>query len=373
LSQNQGTPGSGAGAASPAEAGTHAAVQAAAGYSPHGEDTGAEPGSGLSTRFEDPGVPAHVHRLTDIDRKAAKRAERQVTFLFLLSFLGTVMFVVAYFAFPLTSGSNLVYSRLFTGLGLAIALFFIGAGAVHWAKKLMPDDEVVEERHVVRSTDEERAEAAEVLRQGGEATGFGRRKMIWGSLTASLGALGIPAVVSLRDTWIRGDSPPPYEVLRTTLWKEGKRLVTDPAGLPIRPDQLVIGSVVHVLPDGLDTESAEGEVLNEKAKASVLVMRLEPEEIANAKSAEWGYNGIVAYSKICTHMGCPVALYEQQTHHLLCPCHQSTFDVTDDAKVIFGPAARSLPQLAITVDDEGYLVARQGFQEPVGPSYWERG
>ena len=81
----------------------------------------------------------------------------------------------------------------------------------------------------------------------------------------------------------------------------------------------------------------------------------------------------MAYSKICTHVGCPVGLYEQQTHHLLCPCHQSTFDVTDDCKVIFGPAHRRLPQLAISVDDEGYLIARQPFQEAVGPSFPERG
>ena len=71
-------------------------------------------------------------------------------------------------------------------------------------------------------------------------------------------------------------------------------------------------------------------------------------------------------------MGCPVALYEQQTHHLLCPCHQSTFDVADGAKVVFGPAKRPLPQLPIAVDDEGYLIAQSDFDEPVGPSYWER-
>jgi ubiquinol-cytochrome c reductase iron-sulfur subunit len=87
----------------------------------------------------------------------------------------------------------------------------------------------------------------------------------------------------------------------------------------------------------------------------------------------WDVDGIYAYSKICTHVGCPVALYEQQTHHLLCPCHQSTFDVTQYCKVIFGPAKRALPQLPITVDDEGYLVAQSDFTEPVGPSYWERG
>ncbi|MFC7587604.1 ubiquinol-cytochrome c reductase iron-sulfur subunit [Nonomuraea antimicrobica] len=81
----------------------------------------------------------------------------------------------------------------------------------------------------------------------------------------------------------------------------------------------------------------------------------------------------MAYSKICTHVGCPAALYEQNTHHILCPCHQSTFDATDGAKVIFGPAARPLPQLPITVDSEGYLIAQGDFEVPVGPSYWERG
>jgi ubiquinol-cytochrome c reductase iron-sulfur subunit len=103
------------------------------------------------------------------------------------------------------------------------------------------------------------------------------------------------------------------------------------------------------------------------------MMRLRPEQLIEAEDRkDWSYDGIVAYSKVCTHVGCPVALYEQQTHHLLCPCHQSQFDVTDAAKVIFGPAARPLPQLPITVDDEGYLVARSDFKEPVGPSFWER-
>jgi ubiquinol-cytochrome c reductase iron-sulfur subunit len=100
---------------------------------------------------------------------------------------------------------------------------------------------------------------------------------------------------------------------------------------------------------------------------------MRPEDIKSQQGPDWDYQGIVAYSKICTHVGCPIALYEQRSHHLLCPCHQSTFDLADSGQPIFGPAARRLPQLAITVDEEGYLVARQGFQEPVGPSFWERG
>ena len=110
------------------------------------------------------------------------------------------------------------------------------------------------------------------------------------------------------------------------------------------------------------------------SKAPVIVVRMEPEEIEAVEGREnWTVEGIIAYSKICTHVGCPISLYERTTHHVLCPCHQSTFDLADGANVIFGPAARPLPQLALAVDDEGYLVAQSDFDEPVGPSFWERG
>jgi ubiquinol-cytochrome c reductase iron-sulfur subunit len=81
----------------------------------------------------------------------------------------------------------------------------------------------------------------------------------------------------------------------------------------------------------------------------------------------------VAYSKICTHVGCPIGLYQKQSHQLLCPCHQSTFNVPQACRVVFGPAARALPQLPISVDSQGRFVATDGFKEPVGPSFWERG
>ena len=128
-----------------------------------------------------------------------------------------------------------------------------------------------------------------------------------------------------------------------------------------------------MIPDVSEEVRNSHEWISEKAKAIVLMVRLDPRDLKEAPDRkDWSYDGIVAYSKVCTHVGCPVALYEQQTHHLLCPCHQSTFDVADGAKVVFGPAKRPLPQLPITVDDEGYLVAQSDFHEPVGPSYWER-
>ena len=108
------------------------------------------------------------------------------------------------------------------------------------------------------------------------------------------------------------------------------RLAHDPEGTPIRAADVTLGSAVHVIPEALaELDHAEG-YLEAKAKAIVLLMRLLPEDLNETpEKADWSYDGIVAYSKVCTHVGCPVALYEQQTHHLLCPCHQSQFDVTD--------------------------------------------
>ena len=263
---------------------------------------------------------------------------------------------------------------------MAVALFSIGAGAIQWAKKLMPDEEMVVERHAVASSEEERAAVARMIREGGEEAGFlPRRKMIWASLTGALGAAGLLAVVPLKDLWTRNRGEKPEDQISHTLWGPGMRLALDPTGEPIKPEQIPIGGVVHVLPAVYEKDAPADQhhldvSLNDRAKAAVLVLRLAPGEYeVRPDHKGWDYNGIFAYSKICTHVGCPVGLYEQTTHHLLCPCHQSTFDATRGCKVIFGPAARPLPQLAITVDADGYLVAQHDFTVPVGPSFWERG
>ena len=325
------------------------------------------------TLFENPGLPPHVHRLSDTDPKAAKRAERQVAAMFAVSILGTLLFLVSYFAvdkersvyIPLLG--NVLLQHLLLGLGMSAGIFFIGIGAVHWAKTLMPDEEVVEERHYLRSTDTDRAEAVETLQQGVEESGIGRRPLIKVTLGGALGLFGLPFILSLRDL---GPLPGNTADGRTSMWKEGIRLVSDRIYAPIKAEDVTIGSVFHVMPEGIEKVEHE---LEERAKSAVLLMRLDPADIKSEKEKSFGYEGIVAYSKICTHVGCPVGLYEQQTHHLLCPCHQSTFDVTDDCKVIFGPAGRPLPQLPITVNAEGYLVASSAFREAIGPSYPERG
>ena len=321
--------------------------------------------------LQDPGLPAHAHRKADHDEAAAKRAERQVAILFLLSAAGTILFIYSYIWIPETMyiflpifGTTNAH-QLFLGLGLASSLFFIGAGAVHWAKTLMPDEEVTAQRHEMRSSDEDRANLIASVKENAGAAGLGRRSLIKRTLGLSLGLVGLSPLLLLRDL-----GPLPEDSLTKTTWAEGVHLVTDPGNRRLRPEDLEVGAVAHVLPE---IEHPEHRSLNDIAKDALLLIRIRPEEFRlDAERLSWTYEGIIAFSKICSHMGCAVALYEQQTKHLLCPCHQSTFDVPTGAKVIFGPAARPLPQLAIKVDEKGYLVAAAPFNEAVGPSFWER-
>jgi ubiquinol-cytochrome c reductase iron-sulfur subunit len=333
----------------------------------HIEGTG-----GIPQHFADPGLPPHVHREADLSEKAAKKAERQVALMFMISIVATLLFIVAYFAIPQDYRAYVPYigtasiSNLALGLTLAVSLFFIGMGAVHWAKTLMPDEEVVELRHEQRSSEASRQAAVDGVYAGGDAAQLGRRPLIKYTLGGALGLFAVPLVLQMAG----GLGPLPGPALSQTMWRKGLRLMRDPEMLPVKASDVTIGSVYHILPEGIDQQE---HVLEQKAKAAVLLMRLDPADLKVPKARDWGYHGIVAYSKICTHVGCPVGLYEQQTHHLLCPCHQSTFDVTEDCKVIFGPAKRPLPQLKITVDNEGYLIADAAFHEAVGPSFWERG
>lgn len=334
----------------------------------------------------DPGLPAHLPRPTDVDPAKERRAERQVASLFMISAVLSVVFVAAYVSLPVGQGEDgqdrttyiggFGLSHLLLGASLGFALLLIGIGAIQWSRKLMADTEMVEYRHSASSTDEDREEALAALAAGAEDSGIGRRPLIRNSLLASMGALLLPGVVLLRDL-----GPMPEDKLEKTVWKRGVRVVQDVTGTPIRPDQVELGQLINAQPSVFYEVDEEGEhlyhgveLLQEKAKAAIIVVRIEPDKITPGEGREdWGVDGILCYSKICTHVGCPISLYEQQTHHVLCPCHQSTFDLADSAKVVFGPAARPLPQLPLYVDEEGYLAARSDFTEPVGPSYWERG
>ena len=319
---------------------------------------------------QNPGHPPHGRRVTDLDEKKNKSAERVVYSLFYVSLAGSLAAVLAYMFFPMETGDmmEIRLHTMFVGAAMALALLALGAGAVHWGKALMADHESIDERHPVPSTPEVREDVAEIFKIADEESGFSRRSLVRNSLIGALLAFPLPGLVLLRG--LGPQDIDPVEVLRHTMWEPGIRLARDPSGVAIKASDVQIGSVFHVIPENL--HEAENH-LNEKAKAIVLLMRLDPEDLIEEEERKsWSYDGIVAYSKVCTHVGCPVALYEQHTHHLLCPCHQSQFDVSDGAKVVFGPAKRPLPQLPITVDDEGYLIAQRDFEEPVGPSYWAR-
>ncbi|WUG39293.1 Rieske 2Fe-2S domain-containing protein [Kitasatospora sp. NBC_00458] len=326
--------------------------------------------------FADPGLPAHEPRRTDIDERAAKRAERQVSLMFVVSMLATIGFIASYVAidkekivyvWPLGNISALNFAL---GMTLGVALFLIGAGAVHWARTLMSDVELPAERHPIEADDEVRNDVIDQFRTGAAESGFGRRKMIRNTLIGSMALVPLSGVVLLRDL-----GPLPEDKLEHTGWLEATpakplALINMNTNLPMTAEDIIVGSLTFAMPEGLHTHDEDFQ--QRIAKDALMLVRIAPENIKDEKSKELGFEGILAYSKICTHVGCPISLYEQQTHHALCPCHQSTFDLADGARVIFGPAGHPLPQLKIITDEKGFLVATGDFDEPVGPSYWER-
>ena len=241
------------------------------------------------------------------------------------------------------------------GVLLFVALGALGVGLIVWAKALFGENEVVEERPPFGSTPDERIAFAETAELGTETVG--RRRAILIALGGAIAAFGVALAFPIRSL-----GPGPGNALRRTSWARGKRLISRETGDPVRLGQLQTGSILTVFPEGAGAADDSAAVLIHVTPGS---LRL-PE--GRAASAPQGH---VAYSKICTHVGCPVGLYLEDEHALLCPCHLSTFDVLDGAKPIQGPATRPLPQLPIAIDDEGFLVATGDFTEPVGPAFWD--
>ena len=283
-----------------------------------------------------PGVPEHLPRPTDVDPAQARRTELQIAGMFGLATLLTLGFCVAYYVVPEDAviGSWRAHN-LALGVTLGLGLLLIGIGAIQWAKKLMDDHEVVELRHPTVSSKEDRETTLAALSAGAQESGIGRRPLIRNSLAGALAVLGLPAIVSLTDLGPVTE----IERLARTVWRPGMRLVNDVSGEPIRPSELELGQLVNGQPavlvptgdEALDEEIGvlHGvELLQEKAKAAIIIVRMRPEDVKPAPGREnWALDGILCYSKICTHVGCPISLYEQQTHLVLCPCHQSTFDL----------------------------------------------
>jgi ubiquinol-cytochrome c reductase iron-sulfur subunit len=318
----------------------------------------------------------------ELDEAAARRAERVVALFFTISFLASIGFIAAYVLSGRDGGMHgterAMWSNYGLGATMSIAFLALAAGVTVWLRRLMTSKQVVQERGVMASDPETRRSFATSFLQGTTDSGITRRPLLRRTLLLAVAPLGLAPLVLLRDL-----GPLPERKLRHTFWEEavakakaqgrpGARLVIDGTNQPLRRgDFNSPGSMITVVPEGIEETP---HVLNELAKAATIVINIPMDQFKPVAGREnWHVDGIVAYSKICTHVGCPAALYEQTTHNILCPCHQSTFDATEGAKVIFGPAARALPQLPLSVDAEGYLVALSDYDEPVGPSFWERG
>ena len=241
------------------------------------------------------------------------------------------------------------------GILLTVALGGLGWGLAEWAGKLMyRGPEVGSYEDPPRAGDEE--EVARDVVQGWQES-FGRRRFLFRMLGVAAGAIGLAMFFPIRSL-----GPSPGTSLLRTSWRRGVRLARAD-GRPVRASDLARDGVITVFPEGHEDE----------ADSQAVLIRVDPAAVRVAEERrDWiTEQGHICYSKICTHAGCPVGLYRVATHDLFCPCHQSTFDVLEGAKPVAGPATRALPQLPIEVDAEGYLVARDDFSEPVGPSFWK--
>lgn len=323
--------------------------------------------------------------------RAEKRAERSVALWFTLSGLSAIAFVAAYTNWPsdyVSPGHHgaTVY-QLYTpviGTTFSVAVLALGIGLITYIKKFYPHEISVQPVHNGPSDEEARATTAAMFEQTSHDTGIPRRSLI---TRAALGAAGLFSVAAgvlaigpfVRDPWQGGDQAAKWITGWKSLNGETVYLRTESGVLGdivrVRPDDMEPGSMQTVFPYR-DSDFGDEELLRAAERASdapVMLIRLHPGTKVTKRPGQenFNYGDYYAFSKICTHLGCPASQYEAKTNISLCPCHQSEFLITESAKPIFGPAARPLPQLPITVNNEGYFVAQGDFIEPVGPSFWE--
>jgi ubiquinol-cytochrome c reductase iron-sulfur subunit len=271
--------------------------------------------------------------------------ERLVGGLFGLTFLSGVALLVLY----VVGGQTQL-----EGVLLAICLGGLGTGIVLWSQDLMNTPPHIEARHPLTSGRAVQESVADAIT---EEAGFTRRTMLVRMLVLGIAGLGAALVVPVFSL-----GPLPGAALFHTAWRKGSRLV-DAQGHPVNTKDLPLDSIITVFPEG-----APGD-----ATAQALLIHAPADQLRLPDGrADWAPQGYVCFSKICTHAGCPVGLSRAVQRQLICPSHQSTFDVLRGAVPIFGPAARPLPQLPIALESDGGLVAQGDFPEPVGPSFWNR-
>ncbi len=279
------------------------------------------------------------------------RAETIVALLLLLAaacgFAFTVIYVV------LSGNTQLL------GLSIGLALLLSAAAAIVAGKFVVPQETAVEQRGPLL-VEEEAEEVVQVIEAGGQ--GVSRR-----ALLAGAGGLAGAAAITAAATPLASLGPK-LDGIHTTPWERGVRLVDD-EGRPYSAADIVIGSMYTALPEHADPE---------QLGSGIIVVRLPPDELHLPPARRgWAPGGIVAYSKICPHAGCAISLYRYPTSQstsvgpaFTCPCHYSTFAPGEGGRLLFGPAGRSLPQLPLMIDAQGYLRAAGPFHEGIGPSWW---
>ncbi|BBX59307.1 cytochrome bc1 complex Rieske iron-sulfur subunit [Mycobacterium shottsii] len=340
--------------------------------------------------------------------KAEKRAERGVALWLLLGgFFGLALLLVFLFwpweYKPSGDKGNLLYSLAtpLYGLTFGMSVLAIAIGAVLFQKHFIPEEITIQDRHDGASREVDRKTVVANLADAFEASTIGRRKMVGASLGVGLGAFGLGTLVAFAGGLIKNPwkpVAPTADGKTAVLWISGwtprfhgetiylaraTGLGDGPPYTKLRPEDLDAGGMETVFPwresdgDGTTVESHEKlQRISMGVRNPVMLIRIKPTDMHRVVKRQgqesFNFGELFAFTKVCSHLGCPSSLYEQQSYRILCPCHQSQFDALHFAKPIFGPAARALAQLPITIDTEGYLVANGDFIEPVGPAFWER-
>jgi ubiquinol-cytochrome c reductase iron-sulfur subunit len=346
----------------------------------------------LATELDDVEVVHNQRRFPIPGTRAEKRAERAVATWFVLSAISGLAFLLAFLFWPHEYvapfdegyGIFILYTPII-GVTFGFAVLALGIGVVAYVRKFFPDEVSIQQRHDGPSDEVARRTILAQLEKAGSDTTIARRSMIKRSALAAAGVFGLGLTVAAVAPLVRN---PWKERAQAPLWVTGWGS-TDGETVYLRRDTGIVGEVSLVRPEDMasgaietvfpfkESERGDEEALLHAQRASdapVMLIRLDPgvQVTKRPGQEDFNYGDFYAYSKICTHLGCPASLYEQRTSRLLCPCHQSQFLLTQWARPVFGPATRPLPQLPITVNEEGYFVARSDFIEPVGPAFWER-
>jgi ubiquinol-cytochrome c reductase iron-sulfur subunit len=340
--------------------------------------------------------------------KAEKRAERTVAYWLLFGGLSGLALLLIFLFWPWEYKGGDTQGHFWYdlatplyGLTFGLSILAIGIGAVLFQRKFIPEEISIQDRHDGRSPEIDRKTIAANLTDALEGSTLKRRKLIGMSLGIGLGAFGLGTLIAFMGGLIKNPWKPVVptaEGNKAVLWTSGwtprfkgetvylARATGRPGESPfvkMRPEDLDAGGMETVFPwrasDGDGTTIESHERLNEigmGVRNPVMLIRIRPvdmSKVVKRKGQEsFNFGQLFAFTKVCSHLGCPSSLFEQQSYRILCPCHQSQFDALHFARPIFGPAVRALAQLPITIDQDGYLVANGDFIEPVGPAFWER-